>query len=146
MLLIQIICCAIAVERLTELLLTSELLSVFGLKWLRDKIKELAYPIDEPPNNNWFQTVKVAADKFLTCGYCISVWVSMYIATFVDFTIFNNHTHDWIIKVLLLHGLSNAIHGGYKLVSNWPLFVRGNEINVNIARTNQHDTIVVDDI
>lgn len=89
--------CIVAVEALTEIIVASDIATRF---------------------RTWFYNLNDFTAKLISCGYCLSVWVSMPFALvvpngFTDYFILN-----WVISVLILHRLSNATHGVIGFITN----------------------------
>lgn len=97
----------IATERATELVVSSKFFEP-----LRVAVKRLAYPIDNPPPDNAIQQFKIALDYFVNCGYCVSVWVSAFIA----YLAMEHHEFNWLLLMFFLHGASNLYHVLYELL------------------------------
>lgn len=53
--------------------------------------------------NNYF-------GKLFSCGYCMSVWVSASIAWALDGVITGFVLFDFVVKLFVLHRLSNVLH------------------------------------
>jgi hypothetical protein len=67
--------------------------------------------------------------KLLSCGYCFSVWVSI-IGWFMPGTITNIYILDGILRVFLLHRLSNVIHEFFmRWEKRLPLVIVFNKVN-----------------
>lgn len=86
----------IFVEAITEIIISSEILFRF-----RNFITKL--------NRN-------ILGKLVSCGYCMSVWVSILIAWSLPGCITSIWLLDVIIKIFILHRCSNVIH---ELFSRW---------------------------
>ncbi len=52
--------------------------------------------------------------KLLSCGYCLSIWVSIPIVFFVPGHIVDNYVIDLFIKWMILHRFSNIAHEGIR--------------------------------
>lgn len=79
----------IAVEAITEIIVSSEFF--FKARTLISKC------------SNFF-------GKLFTCGYCMSVWVSVPIAFFIPTSLTGNFCFDFVIKLFFLHRASNLFH------------------------------------
>ncbi len=103
---------AIAVEAITEILVSSKLLDIIGIRtWAANRV----VPLDGDYSKvRWYH---VALHKLLSCGYCASVWVAGAFAWCLSGDYFGLLPWDNIaIKIFLLHRLSNAWHVRYELV------------------------------
>ena len=96
----------IAVESVTEIIVASNIM--FGFRSLVNKI------------SSFF-------GELVTCGYCLSVWISASIAFVMPGNICANTLLgiivDFIIKTMVLHRMSNAFHGLVYIIINRPPFV-----------------------
>lgn len=86
---------SIVVEAITEILTAGKIF--FGLR-------------------NWLQKKSNFFGSMISCGYCLSVWVSMLVAVVYPFEITNIMIIDYILWVFILHRFSNIIHEGF---SRW---------------------------
>jgi len=111
----------IAVERVTEIITTSEIFAP-----IRMCIKNVAYKDDEPPVT-FIRKLFTYFDKLINCGYCTSVWVAFIFA--IAFL-----PRDWtlVINGFALHGLANLYHASYELVRR--------------GRVNTHDVLLKHDM
>lgn len=111
----------LVVERGTELVHSSKFFMP-----LRNLVAKIAYPIDSPPLGEFklsymlspwgTRNVAMFFNSVLSCGYCASVWVAMPVAAVCP-TLGLLATHgvvDWVIKVVVLHGLANWMHELYQ--------------------------------
>ena len=102
---IKFLLAAIAVERLTEIITSSDISSML----FKDRLRLLLYSIQK---ETWLRSFLVFVDKLTSCGYCCSVWVSAGVSFIPEARVFDN----FILNVMLLHGLSNLYHVLYELV------------------------------
>jgi hypothetical protein len=58
----------------------------------------------------WISRKSPFYGMLVTCGYCLSVWTSMLFAGSIPFKIVPYVVFDYIIKLLVLHRLSNVVH------------------------------------
>lgn len=105
--------CIVAVisEAITEILVTSSLMDVIGLRpWAVNN----AIPADGNYDNvRWYHR---AIHKLLTCGYCVSVWSSFLLTWALPGDYFGLMFYDnFFLKAMLLHRLSNLVHVIYEL-------------------------------
>ncbi len=111
--LLGLICVTIATEAITEILASSKLLDIIGIRpWASRK----ALPFDgDYTKVRWYHT---ALHTLLTCGYCTSVWVSMFFSSwFVPGDYFGLLPwNNIIIKIFLIHRLSNLFHASLQLL------------------------------
>ena len=107
--LLNIFIITIAVEAITEIITTA---SIF--EPLRSYIKLNAYT--DPPSITVKTRIFSWLDKLITCGYCVSVWVSFSIASNMNIVITSNKYLDICIAIFLVHRLSNWLHVIYELV------------------------------
>lgn len=85
----------ICVEAVTEILTTAEIFS-------------------RP--RNWLQKKSNFLGSLISCGYCFSVWTSAAVGWALPGEIFHIVAIDAIVKIFVLHRLSNAYHEG---MSRW---------------------------
>jgi len=111
----------IAVERVTEIITTSEIFTP-----IRSCIRNVAYKDDEPPTS-FIRKLFVYLDKLINCGYCTSVWVA-----FIFASVFLSK--DWMLVVngFALHGLANLYHVCYEWMKR--------------GRVNTHDILLKHDM
>lgn len=98
----------VAVEALTELIVASQF--TFPIRDWFSRISE--------PKGFW-QKLRAWVGYLLNCGYCTSVWVAMLAAGFFvpvpDYAICAKYSIPiYIIKVLIIHRLSNLMHELFK--------------------------------
>ncbi len=107
MIIFILLCVAFVVERTVEILVDSKLFAP-----IRNYIATKAIPDEgSKPPIFW---------KFIydltSCGYCLSVWVAAFYALFFTINIAENKYANFLINLMLLHGLSNIIHVVYMIV------------------------------
>lgn len=100
--LFELLLVALAVERTTEIFVESKLFAP-----ARQFIANKAIPINPEQNASVFWSL---FHDLTSCGYCLSVWVSIFFASFCHSKIISNPFANFIIVVMLLHGFSNLIH------------------------------------
>lgn len=99
----------ISIEAITEILVDSKIFLP-----LRLYISKKALP-DIPTGKS---TIYNFIHELISCGYCTSVWVSMFVTmllTFNDIRIFKPIINEMIL-VFCLHRLSNLFHVLYQLI------------------------------
>jgi hypothetical protein len=101
----NILLLAIIVERITEIITSSEISDII----FKNRLKRHLFSGDKP-SGSAFRSVLLFIDKITSCGYCCSVWVAGVIST-VESAYFDNVFLD----AMLLHGLSNLYHVLYEL-------------------------------
>ena len=106
----------IAVEAIVEIVIASELFSPLHF-WLFKKSE----------NNRVIGFV----NKLMSCGYCFSVWVAAGVAWMLPGSPSGIAVVDTILKIFVLHRLSNLIH---ELFKRWL-----DRIPFNVVITNIHD-------
>lgn len=116
MIVLILIIIAIATEAISEIITSSYLTDSLRRRW-----KEFTYPEDQPPKDNTIQYIKVFIDTLISCGYCVSVWVSAILSLSVIFTsdrlnLINIPFLDWVICTFVTHRVSNWVHVIYELV------------------------------
>lgn len=93
-----ILLCVVVTENITEVIVKSKI--SFPLRSYIDKKSE---------SNKFFGFL----NELLTCGYCTSFWVSLFVTTslfcFID-TFIVNRVFDFIVFVIVIHRLSNVLH------------------------------------
>lgn len=102
---------AIVVEAVTEIFVASALIDIIGLRpWAVRK----ALPKDGDYSQvYWYHRI---LHKLLTCGYCLSVWTAAICAWALPGGYFGLLLWDNIlVKIFLLHRLSNWCHVYYEL-------------------------------
>ncbi len=65
---------------------------------------------------NWIQNKSNFFGELVNCGYCFSVWASIFwnlvlLLTGTSVQMFNNQLLNFIIFVIITHRLSNYLHG-----------------------------------
>lgn len=133
---LQIFILAVVVEAIVEILVDSELFAP-AHKWL----KRLAYP--EVPSNSTAHSFVLFIDSLVSCGYCLSVWVSGMVSVITnDLVLISNNTIiNWIILTFLLHRLSNLFHVLYSLIKNGRIAA----IDVKLDSISKHTIVKSDD-
>jgi len=112
----------IAVERVTEIITTSEVFAP-----IRNCVKKCAYRYSDPSEISNYRKFLIWVDKLISCGYCTSVWVALvFVLVFMDKDI------TLIINVFAVHGLSNLYHSIFELVRR--------------GRVNTHDLVLRHDV
>lgn len=122
----------IAIEAITEILVTSALLDIIGLRtWATNK----AMPPDgDFSKARWYHA---ALYKLMTCGYCTSVWMSFAAAWLLPGEWFAIYPLDnVVIKAFALHRLSNLAHVLFELmkrgrVRTYDVTLNNNEVKSN---------------
>jgi len=150
--LFSILILGVVVERIVELLHASK----FFLP-LRNRISLLAYPSDEPPleSFSWIamlfggkqQVVRRLShfgDTVLGCGYCTSVWVAMLMAHWCPLPFEISGYFGWIIRVVLLHGVSNYYHVLYEQRKKWATHPTPFHLMVDVRNIENIENEVVD--
>ena len=114
------ILCVVAVEAVTEIVVTSEI-------FLRLR--------------NFIAKISDFFGGLVGCGYCLSVWISASIAWALPGVVTDIWCIDFIIKVFVLHRASNALH---ELLSRWfsrlPWFLM-----ISNPQVNNDDDVIGDD-
>lgn len=108
-LIVNIILLALAVEAITEIITSSEIMSP-----LRLLIREKAFPY--PPEDDIQTRFYAWLDKLISCGYCTSVWISALISVWYDYVMVNSRWMSTIILIFAIHRLANWIHVLYELI------------------------------
>ena len=121
--------CVISTEAATEIIVDSKL---FGP--LRNKIGNMAYPKDMPPQDTRNSRLIIWFHSLVTCGYCLSVWVSGlfvllmpgYPSVLIDsrrspqwywmFCDIILIIATWLAYLLVAHRVANWLHVRYKLL------------------------------
>ncbi len=114
MIFLDIFILVIVVEAITEILVDSEL-----FRPIREYIKSFAYP--DIPNNDIKHKLFLFIDALVSCGYCLSVWVSFIISLFSIYYIdmFKNSVlSNFILLTFVLHRLSNWFHVFFMIIKN----------------------------
>jgi len=126
----------IAVERVTELITTSEIFAP-----VRNYIKGHAYRYSDPSEISKYRKLLIWLDKLVSCGYCTSVWVSLvFVLTFIgrDITL--------VINVFAIHGLANLYHSIFELIRRGRVnshdFVLKHDVNILDSATDAQDDAV----
>jgi len=120
---LSILLISIVVEAITEIITTS---SIF--EPLRLYIKQNAYTI--PPNDKILGYILMWLDKLLSCGYCVSVWVSALTVSVSNINLLSdNLILGKILCIFLVHRISNWIHVIYELIRKG----RIKEIELNMS-------------
>lgn len=112
----------IAVERVTEIITTSEVFAP-----VRNYVKRHAYKYSDPSEISNYRKFLIWVDKLVSCGYCTSVWVA-----FIFVLIFMEKDAMLIINGFALHGLANLYHSIFELIRR--------------GRVNTHDMVIKHDI
>lgn len=131
----------ITVERITEIIVDSELLKPF-----RELIKRFIYKEDRPPEDDIRYTLLTRLDYLVNCGYCVSVWVGLCISAIVSQSVqipIENTYVKWFIIGIFLHGSSNAYHVIYSRILKGRIFTLDIMMNhnVNLSKKNGEDSI-----
>ena len=121
---IKFLLAAIAVERITEIITSSDIASMV----FKDRLKNLLYSIQ---TETWFRSFLVFADKLTSCGYCCSVWVSFGVSLFEEARFFDN----LLLNVMLLHGFSNLYHVLYELIRRGRVY----SYDINLKQEESYD-------
>lgn len=102
----------VSVEAITEILVSSVLLDIIGL---RPWISKIVLPDDGDFSNvRWYHH---ALHKLLTCGYCASVWVAFCAAWAMPGDYFGLLPwNNIIIKTFVIHRFANWLHMVYELI------------------------------
>lgn len=108
MIVLQIILLALATERAVELIVDSKIFD-----GPRNYIRRWALP--DVPYSSTYGRLKLMLDYLVHCGYCVSVWVGGFFALFAP-SIFSNTFINWLVLLLVLHGLSNLYHVIFQLI------------------------------
>jgi len=89
--LIQVLCCILLTEAVTELIVKSEI-----FKPIRNVLFKLG---------NW-------VEKLFSCGYCFSVWAAIGVVflTNTSYPLVGNDLLDLGLMSLVVHRLSNILH------------------------------------
>ena len=87
----------IMVEAVTEIIISSEIF--LGIR-------------------NWFAKRSSFFQKLLSCGYCFSVWVAASVAWVLPGDVTTYPYLDIIIKIFVVHRLSNVLHELFKRLFN----------------------------
>lgn len=58
----------------------------------------------------WISRKSSFFGMLISCGYCLSVWTAMLLAGSIPFKIVPFAVFDYVIKVFVLHRLSNVVH------------------------------------
>ena len=106
----------IAIESIVEIIVSSELFMSF---------------------RNMMYKVSSKIGTLFSCGYCLSVWISVPFSLFLIINISGIYILDVLIKIFILSRLSNIFH---ELLSRWfnrhPFVIM---LNVNKNNENQID-------
>lgn len=115
---------AIVVERLTEIITSSDIAAMV----YKDRLRLYLYSIQK---ETWLRSILVFIDKLTSCGYCCSVWVSAGVSFIAEARFFDN----FIMNTMLLHGLSNLYHVLYELVKRG----RVHSYDINLKQEEPYD-------
>ena len=85
----------IAVEAVTEIIVQSNIFSR-----LRNALAKVSNFLGE----------------WITCGYCLSIWISASVAWFLPGDVTHIVIIDYLIRIFVLHRISNVLH---ELLSRW---------------------------
>ena len=121
----NILLLAIVVERITEIITSSEISDII----FKNRLKRHLFNASRP-SGGIMRSVLLFVDKLTSCGYCCSVWVAGVISA-IEPAYFNNVFLD----AMLLHGLSNLYHVLYELTR------RGRINSYDIKCTMAHEDI-----
>lgn len=132
---ICLIILSIVTERITEIIVESELFAP-----LREAIKKWTYPVDNPPIDDFIQACKIKLDKLISCGYCASVWVAGIIAVQMHLQcLLSPYTpfQKFFCTTFLLHGLANLWHVLYELIRRGRVHTYDVNTTVNIVQQDE---------
>lgn len=135
-LMVGLVVFALLVEAITELIVDSKLFSP-----ARSLITWLAVPgADQDPNAfpRWRQTVFWLPYNLVSCGYCLSVWVSAGLIWLAEVEL----TAVWassslLVKIFCGHRLANLLHAA------WVWALRGRvgtyDVALNVTQKTEQD-------
>ncbi len=122
-----IISSAVIVESLTEIITSSDI--AFKIY----KIRLRNYIMQNPDNRLTYFLSFV--DQLTSCGYCCSVWVSVFVAAMmpgVRYMYNADSAYGFILDVFLYHRLSNLYHAAYELLRRGRVTMLEHNITVDI--------------
>lgn len=119
----------VATEAVTEIIVASEFPLFY---WFRNWWATYTFPPEGPPRTGYSQYIRVAIHKLITCGYCMSVWVSAFFALWTPFHYFDDVFADWFISLFFIHRLSNWLHILFELVKRGRVKTHDIELRVKI--------------
>ncbi len=129
--LIALILCTIVVEAVTEIISSSALFAP-----LHTYLGKKAIP-EDPKDCCWYWTF---LHKLFTCGYCCSVWVSLAAALLMPGSWFGIWPWDnLIIKVFLLHRISNLYHSAFELFRRGRVVTYDIKLDLKIAESKEQN-------
>ena len=123
----------IATEAITEIIVASEFPLFY---WFRNWWTIYTFPPEGPPRTGKIQHVRVSIHKLVTCGYCMSVWVSAFFAIWTSFDYFGNTFINWLVSVFFIHRLSNWLHVFFELTKRGR--VKSYDIELRV-KTDEHE-------
>ena len=81
---------------------------------------------------NWLAKKSTFLQKLLSCGYCFSVWIASATAWLAPGQIADNDIFNIIIKIFIIHRLSNVVHELFqRFFDRIPISIVFNHINNN---------------
>ena len=113
---------SLAVERITEIIVASVLLSP-----IRDYFRSKNIMASSGYSVWWF------IDSVFQCGYCMSVWVSASLAWVSPYEFTDNLPINIFISVFVIHGLANLYHVAYEFARRGR--VLHHDININYKKS-----------
>lgn len=120
---IKMLLLALAIERITEILVASKLLLPVRDYFRQKQLESTGY------SGWWF------LDGVFQCGYCMSVWVSLGLAWIWPVYFLNYYIINYLISIFVYHGLSNITHVVYELLRRGR--VRYYDLSLNYKRISE---------
>ena len=120
-----------ATEAATEILVAAKITD--GLRAFIFRLAFPAIPDNYPSHKDPPRSYAVArfVNDLLKCGYCTSVWVAMFFASFAP-TVFDNVLVNWLVNFIAIHRLSNWFHVVYSLVSKGRIKTHDLDVTVRV--------------
>lgn len=121
---------AFAIERAVELITTSVISDMI----FRDRLRSYLYAEDS--HGKKFIGIFKFIDKVTSCGYCCSVWISMFFSFFEEARYFDNI----VLNILALHGFSNFFHIIYEFCRRGRVHTYDVNLSCKINMADTYDT------